>query len=49
MSMRAPADDVAAIRPDIDGLRASGGEYGYAVVDAGLSYLPGHPVRIEIR
>jgi hypothetical protein len=49
MSMGASADDLAAIRSDIDGLRASRGGYGYAVVDAGRSYLPGHSVRIEIR
>jgi hypothetical protein len=49
MSMRASADDLAAIRSDIDGLRASSDEYGYAILDAGLPYLPGHPVRIEVR
>jgi hypothetical protein len=49
MSMGGSADDLAAVRSDIDGLRASGGEYGSAVVDAGLLYLPGHPVRIKIR
>jgi hypothetical protein len=47
--MRVSAQDVAAIRSELDALRASGDESDDALLDTGLAYLPGHQVRIYVR
>ena len=47
MGMR--VGDVAAIRSELEVLRTSSDEYGDGVLDTGLSYVPGHPVRIHVR
>jgi hypothetical protein len=44
-----PVQDVASIRSQLDALRAAPGDYGDAVLDSGVSYVPGHPVRIHVR
>ena len=47
--MRTSGVDEAAIRSTLDFLRGSNEQYGDAVLDTGLAYLPGHPVRIHVR
>jgi hypothetical protein len=47
--MRVSAQDVAAIRSQLDALRASCNDHDNAVLDTGLSYLTGHLVRIYVR
>ncbi len=47
--MGMPVGDVAAIRSELEVLRTSSDEYGDGVLDTGLSYVPGHPVRIHVR
>jgi hypothetical protein len=47
--VRVPVQHVASIGSQLDELRASSGDYGEAVLDSGLSYVPGRPVCIHVR
>ena len=47
--MEASAQDVTAIRAEVDALRASSGDDDEVTLNTGLSYLAGHPVRIRVR
>ncbi len=44
-----PTDPVEAIRSSLDDARATWGEVGEAVVEAGVSYRPGEPVVVSVR
>jgi hypothetical protein len=49
VSMHPPVQEAAGVRWQLDALRASTTDARDAVIDTGLSYLPGHPVRVHVR
>jgi hypothetical protein len=47
--MEVAAQDMTAIRAQIDVVRASRGDHDEVTLNTGLSYRPGHPVSIRVR
>jgi hypothetical protein len=47
--MQTAAHEMTAMRAELDALRAARGDHDEVTLNTGLSYRPGHPVRIRVR
>ena len=47
--MQTAAHEMTAMHAELDALRAASGDHDEVTLNTGLSYRPGHPVRIRVR